>query len=169
MEPEVQENELSESVTGRDGYIVALALYEAIKFLSALPEKVRPWSDIQDMKLMLQETCDAGLVELFVAQDNAARLVLEGKVGTVFPSWERRPVMEKPPRRAMSPPAIDHLPHQLASRWCGHHFFRRASRVTSFSSSDSASSFFSLVFSVSNSRRRLASEALMPPNLLRHK
>jgi hypothetical protein len=60
-------------------------------------------------------------------------------------------------------------PHQQPARRCGHHFFRSASRVTSFSSIDSANSFFSLAFSVSSARRRLASGTLMPPNLLRHR
>ncbi len=38
------------------------------------------------------------------------------------------------------------IPHQHPSGWGGHHFFRNASRVTSLSSTDSASSFFSRVF-----------------------
>jgi acetolactate synthase-1/2/3 large subunit len=49
------------------------------------------------------------------------------------------------------------------------HFRRSASRVTSFSSNESASSFFSRVFSISSSFSRFASETLMPPNLLRQR
>ena len=57
----------------------------------------------------------------------------------------------------------------LASSRCAHHFFRRTSLSTSFSSTCSASSFFRRPFSVSSSFRRLASGTLMPPNLLRHR
>ena len=45
--------------------------------------------------------------------------------------------------------------------------FRNASRVTSISSIDSAIIFFSRAFSLSSSFRRLASDTLIPPNLLR--
>src|ERR1700733_8780598 len=45
-----------------------------------------------------------------------------------------------------------HPPHQLATRRCGHHFFLSASRVTSFSSIDSASNFFRRAFSASSLR-----------------
>ena len=62
-----------------------------------------------------------------------------------------------------------HLPHHLASSRCGHHFFRSTSRVTSISRCDSASNFFNRVFSISSSFSRLASDTLMPPNLLRHR
>jgi len=72
-------------------------------------------------------------------------------------------------RSTLTQAAFDHAPHQHAARRCGHHFRRRASRVTSFSSSDSASNFFNRVFSVSSSFRRFASETLMPPNLLRQR
>jgi hypothetical protein len=54
-------------------------------------------------------------------------------------------------------------------RLFGYHFFRKTSRVTSSSSIDSASSFLSRPFSVSSSRNRLASDTVIPPNLLRHK
>jgi hypothetical protein len=47
--------------------------------------------------------------------------------------------------------------------------FRSAPRVTSFSSKDSASRFLSRAFSVVSSFNRLASETVIPPNLLRHK
>src|SRR5271155_5808659 len=56
-------------------------------------------------------------------------------------------------------------PYQLAPRRYGHHFFRNASRATSFSRTDSASSFFSRAFSVSSSFSRLASDTDIPPNL----
>ena len=62
-----------------------------------------------------------------------------------------------------------HVPHQQATSWCGYHFFRNASRVTLFSSSDSARSFFSRLFSTLSSFKRLASETFMPPNLLRQR
>src|SRR4051812_12042807 len=69
-------------------------------------------------------------------------------------------------RAPLAEPVRDHLPHHLASSRCGHHFFRTTSRVTSFSNKPSASSFFNRVFSISSSFSRLASDTLMPPNLL---
>src|SRR3546814_4430546 len=36
-------------------------------------------------------------------------------------------------RPSLAQPLVDHLPHQLAPSWCAHHFFRRASLMTSFS------------------------------------
>src|SRR4051812_35453861 len=65
--------------------------------------------------------------------------------------------------------ARNHLPHHLTPSWCGHHFFRNTSRVTSFSRSASASNFLRRVFSISSSFKRFASDTLMPPNLLRHR
>src|SRR5258706_6530623 len=62
-----------------------------------------------------------------------------------------------------------HPPHQLTTHWGGHHFFRSASRVTSFSSIDSANSFFSRAFSASSAFTRFASDTRMPPTLLRHR
>src|SRR5664279_2780550 len=56
-------------------------------------------------------------------------------------------------------------PYQLAPCQYGHHFFRSASRATSFSRTDSANSFFSRAFSVSSSFSRLASDTDIPPNL----
>src|SRR5690606_5238231 len=72
-------------------------------------------------------------------------------------------------RPALAQTSRHHQPHQRTACRCGHHFFRSASRVTSFSRSDSANSFFSCVFSVSSSRKRLASATPIPPNLLRHR
>ena len=60
-------------------------------------------------------------------------------------------------------------PYQLAPRRYGHHFFRSASRATSFSSTDSANSFFSRAFSVSSSFSRLASDTDIPPNFDFHR
>ena len=51
-------------------------------------------------------------------------------------------------RSALTEAAFGQAPHQHAARGCGHHFRRRASRVTSFSSSYSASNFFSRVFAL---------------------
>ena len=69
----------------------------------------------------------------------------------------------------LADPTCDHLPHHLASSRCGHHFFRSTSRVTSFSSRESASNFLRRRFSISSSFSRFASETLMPPNLLRQR
>src|SRR6266699_3619275 len=60
-------------------------------------------------------------------------------------------------------------PYQLAPRRYGHHFFRSASRATSFSSTDSASNFFSRAFSVSSSLSRFASGTDIPPNFDFHR
>ena len=72
-------------------------------------------------------------------------------------------------RSALTQAASRHVAHQLSTGGCAHHFFRNASRVTSISSIDSASIFFSRVFSLSSSFRRLASDTLIPPNLLRQR
>ena len=75
------------------------------------------------------------------------------------------PTPQAPP---LAEAAFGHAPHQHAARGCGHHFRRSASRVTSFSSSDSASSFFSRVFGL-EFLQALGVGDLMPPNLLRHR
>lgn len=72
-------------------------------------------------------------------------------------------------RRALAQPVPGKEPHQFASSRCGHHFFCSTSLVISFSSMALASMRLSRAFSVSISLRRLASEMLTPPNLLRHK
>ena len=43
------------SITGRDGYIVAKALYWALKFSQSQPEGIREVSDEEDMKAILTE------------------------------------------------------------------------------------------------------------------
>src|SRR5690606_28645881 len=70
---------------------------------------------------------------------------------------------------ALAQATFGHLPHQRPSRRCGYGFFRRTSLMTSFSNICSASSFFRRTFSDSSSLSRLASDTLMPPNLLRHR
>src|SRR6202012_5797564 len=72
-------------------------------------------------------------------------------------------------RPALTQFLADQIAHQLAPVRCAHHFFRRASLMTSFSSLSSASSFLSLPFSDSRSFSRLASGTLIPPNLLRQR
>jgi hypothetical protein len=44
---------MSAEITGRDDFIIAQALYEAIKALSALPEDARPASNITDIRELL--------------------------------------------------------------------------------------------------------------------
>ena len=58
-----------------------------------------------------------------------------------------------------------HLPAGFALYGGPYHFFPRSSRRAEASSIDSASSFFSLPFSSSSARSRLASETSIPPNL----
>src|SRR5580693_926232 len=66
---------------------------------------------------------------------------------------------------------LAHLEHRpkmsdsLALYGGPYHFFPRSSRRAEASSIDSASSFFSLPFSSSSARSRLASETSIPPNL----
>jgi hypothetical protein len=50
-----------------------------------------------------------------------------------------------------------------------YHFFVRSSFSAAWSSIDSAKSFFSLRFSSSSDRRRLASDTSMPPYLAANK
>lgn len=75
------------------------------------------------------------------------------------------------PDHAQSPPptqsACHHVPHHHPACGGGHHCVRNASRITSISSRDSASSFFSVVCSAVSSFSRLPSETLSPPSLLR--
>ncbi len=70
---------------------------------------------------------------------------------------------------ALAQSTAHHVAHQLAPCGCAHHFFLKASFVTSFSSRDSARSRLRRAFSSSSSLRRLASETLIPPNLLRQR
>jgi hypothetical protein len=63
-------------VTGRDGYLIAQALHEAIKTLSALPDIERPESHIAEMRRILF-TNFSGLVPMFVAQDDAKAALAE--------------------------------------------------------------------------------------------
>src|SRR6202022_395213 len=68
-------------------------------------------------------------------------------------------------------PPLAHLEHRpemsdsLALYGGPYHFFSRNSRRAGASSIASASSFFSLPFSSSSARSRLASETSIPPNL----
>jgi hypothetical protein len=65
-----------ENVTGRDGYLIAQALHEAIKSLSALPEHERPVSNIADMRELLR-TRFGRLAEHFLAQDDLKAAMAE--------------------------------------------------------------------------------------------
>ena len=44
-----------ESVTGRDGYIIAKALRWALKYAESQPDHEREWSDEEDMKAILEK------------------------------------------------------------------------------------------------------------------
>ncbi|HEY6020620.1 MAG TPA: hypothetical protein VIY48_12235 [Candidatus Paceibacterota bacterium] len=59
------------SITGRDGYIVAQALYQACKYQQRLKDEKSPlyeWSNHQDMKAILNEAYGP-MSGVFVAQD----------------------------------------------------------------------------------------------------
>lgn len=43
----------SQSITGRDGYVVAQALAYAIEAIEHLPDEWQEWSNKEDMKLLL--------------------------------------------------------------------------------------------------------------------
>jgi len=55
-------------VTGRDDFLIAQALHEAIKALAALPEEHRPGRAIADMRRLLLERYP-GAAEHFAAHD----------------------------------------------------------------------------------------------------
>lgn len=44
----------TDSITGRDGYIMGQALYWAVKWSQAQPENLREWSNEQDMIALLK-------------------------------------------------------------------------------------------------------------------
>jgi hypothetical protein len=72
---------VSKTVTGRDGYIVAQALYWFIREQQKLPEEQFEWSNTEDAKLILL-TLWPGLVRVFTSADQfwdrtPARLQLE--------------------------------------------------------------------------------------------
>lgn len=50
----------SESVTGRDGYIIRKALAYAIETIERLPERWQEWSDKEDMKTLLAALTEQG-------------------------------------------------------------------------------------------------------------
>ena len=52
----------SQSITGRDGYIMAKAFAYAIEAIERLPDEWQEWGDKQDMKLLLN-TFQPGIVE----------------------------------------------------------------------------------------------------------
>ena len=46
---------MMDGITGRDGYIIATALYMAIKYIDSLPPEERAFSDQADMQKILNE------------------------------------------------------------------------------------------------------------------
>ena len=67
-------------VTGRDEFLIAQALHEAIKALAALPEEHRPGTTIADMRRLLLERYP-GAAEHFAAHDElrARRMERRGR------------------------------------------------------------------------------------------
>ncbi|MES0042362.1 hypothetical protein [Mesorhizobium sp. M0091] len=53
------------SVTGRDGYIIANALMYAICTIQNLPEDRQEWSDMNDMCKLVKHLCSRGMLEAF--------------------------------------------------------------------------------------------------------
>ena len=71
-----------DSLTGRDGYIVAKALYQACKWQEALKKAGNPryeWSDHQDMKAILTGVFGQ-LVPLLTIGDPEPADLTDGKV-----------------------------------------------------------------------------------------
>ncbi len=58
------------SITGRDGYVVAKALYSSIKYTESLPPELRERSDCKDVKAILLATFPM-FAEMFYRQDEA--------------------------------------------------------------------------------------------------
>jgi hypothetical protein len=63
-----------EEITGRDDYLIAQALHEAIKALSALPDLHRPNSNIEDMRRILLERYRGSAMHMVMQDDIAAAL-----------------------------------------------------------------------------------------------
>jgi len=81
------------SITGRDGYIMAQALYWAIKFSQRLPSRYREWSNEQDMKAILNSRFP-DCAELLLASDTFALRHLRnpkasGHPGRLRLDWSR--------------------------------------------------------------------------------
>ena len=68
-----------DSITGRDGYIMAHALHLAIKWIDAMPEEHRDLSNQQDMRAILQ-TQFPQQAKLFAFQDDLERALRHGFV-----------------------------------------------------------------------------------------
>jgi hypothetical protein len=60
-----------DSITGRDGYIVAKALAYAIETIAALPEQYQEWGDREDMKAIMAVMFSRDLGDL--ATESACR------------------------------------------------------------------------------------------------
>jgi hypothetical protein len=73
--------EPNDSVTGRDGYIVAKALAYAIDAIEAQPRRWQEWSDCQDMKAILATIFGSSMCAMVI---NSARLHLSHGKRRVF-------------------------------------------------------------------------------------
>ncbi|GAA0595437.1 hypothetical protein [Caenispirillum bisanense] len=71
------------NVTGRDGWIMARALYMAIRHAETLPEKQVPHSDIDDMRALLAVSFP-GLGEVFQQHDSNPPDLTDGKAATIY-------------------------------------------------------------------------------------
>ena len=87
-------------ITGRDDYLIAQALHEAIKSLSALPDLHRPESNIEDMRLILlgryrgaamhqlmQDDIKGSLAEL---PETADQEVVSARIKAIHDEWNER-------------------------------------------------------------------------------
>ncbi len=68
-----------DSVTGRDGWVMAQALHLAIKWIDAMPEEHRALADQRDMRALLQARFP-DRAKLFAFQDNLERALKHGFV-----------------------------------------------------------------------------------------
>ncbi len=70
---------MTDGITGRDDFIIATALHEAIKMLEKLPDSERPESDIEDMRAILNGRYSEHIYALAFRDDvvRAMRLGME--------------------------------------------------------------------------------------------
>jgi hypothetical protein len=93
----------NQSVTGRDQYIVAMALALAIEAIDRLPEKWRSYSDRDDMALLL-EALQPGGAKAFrlLARATLQRrgvATVDGRLGRIHVDWHSGPTLLQGPAR----------------------------------------------------------------------
>jgi hypothetical protein len=95
----------SNDVTGRDGLVMAKALWYALKYIEGLPENLREWSDQQDMKAVLVGRFPGGLDAMQRTYSAWLQMLREDPEAAA--EWAAHPQAEREAiRRHRAPPDI---------------------------------------------------------------